>query len=83
MDCPSEEQFDTNEIREVANIESLRFNIPERRLDVRHTGGYHGIFCSLDSLGLDTRLVSSEQVATPTTMKSSGKRGVFYFKSSL
>ena len=54
-------------LEEVANIESLRFNIPERRLDVRHTGGYHGIFVALDSLGLDTRLVSSEQVATPTT----------------
>ncbi len=54
-------------LEEVTNIESLRFNIPERRLDVLHTGGYHGIFAALDSLGLDTRLVSSEQVTTPTT----------------
>ena len=49
------------------NIESLRFDIPERRLDVYHTSGYEKIFGALDSLGLDTQFISSEQAATPMT----------------
>ncbi len=43
------------------NIESLRFDIVERRLDVYHTSGYDNIFAALDSLGLDTQFISSKQ----------------------
>jgi len=67
MDCPSEEQMIRMKLEGLTNIESLRFDIPERRLDVCHTSGYEGIFAALDSLGLDTKFISSEQVATPTT----------------
>ena len=65
MDCPSEEQMIRMKLEEFANIESLQFDISGRRLDVCHTGGYDSIFAALDSLGLDTRLISSEQVASP------------------
>jgi hypothetical protein len=54
-------------LEELTNIESLRVDIPERRLDVCHTNGYDSIFAALDSLGLDTKFISSEQVATLIT----------------
>jgi len=54
-------------LEELTNIESLRFDIPERRLDVYHTSGYDSIFAALDSLGLDTKFISSGQAATPMT----------------
>ena len=65
MDCPSEEQMIRMKLEEFANIESLQFDIAGRRLDVCHTGGYDSIFAALDSLGLDARLISSEQVTSP------------------
>jgi Co/Zn/Cd efflux system component len=64
MDCPSEEQMIRMKLEEFANIESLQFDIPGRRLDVCHTDGHDSIFTALDSLGLDTRFVSSEQVTS-------------------
>ena len=67
MDCPSEEQMIRMKLEELTNIESLRFDIPERRLDVYHTSGYDSIFAALDSLGLDTKFISSGQAATPMT----------------
>jgi len=67
MDCPSEEQMIRMKLEELTNIESLRFDIPERRLEVCHTSGHDSIFAALDSLGLDTKFISSEQVATPMT----------------
>ena len=67
MDCPSEEQLIRMKLEDFTNIESLRFDIPERRLDVCHTSGYESILAALDSLGLDTQFVSSEQVASPMT----------------
>ena len=50
---------------EFPNIESLQFDIPGRMMDVCHTGGHDSILAALDSLGLDTRFVSSEQVTSP------------------
>ena len=59
MDCPSEEQMIRVRLDELENIDSLRFDIPGRVLDVYHTGGYDKIFAALESLDLDTSLVSS------------------------
>ncbi len=67
MDCPSEEQMIRMKLEELTNIESLRFDIPKRRLEVYHTSGYDSIFAALERLGLDTKVISSEQVATPMT----------------
>ena len=67
MDCPSEEQMIRMKLEELTNIQSLQFDIPERRLDVYHTSGYDSIFAALDSLGPDTKFISSGQAATPMT----------------
>ena len=46
-------------LEERAGIQSLQFNIPGRNLEVCHTDNVDGIFVALDSLQLDTKLVSS------------------------
>jgi len=50
----------------LTNIEFLEFDIPGRTLEVYHTDSYDNLFAALDSLQLDTKVVSSE----PTDMVS-------------
>ncbi len=59
MDCPSEEQMIRMKLAEQANIRSLDFDIPGRRLTVYHTDDYQQIHRELDSLKLGTSLVDS------------------------
>jgi Co/Zn/Cd efflux system component len=59
MDCASEEQLVRLKLQEVSNISSLEFDLPNRRLDVFHTGDYQLIFEALNSLQLDTTLIES------------------------
>ncbi len=60
MDCPSEEQMIRMKLGGMNNIHSLQFDIPGRRLEVCHTGGHEDLLSALDSLKLDTELVSSQ-----------------------
>jgi Co/Zn/Cd efflux system component len=48
----------------LTNIESLEFDIPGRTLEVYHTDSYDNLLAALDSLRLDTKLVSSEPTDT-------------------
>ena len=60
MDCPAEEQMIRMKLKGVAGIQDLKFDIPERVLEVYHTGGHGGILAALEDLQLDAKLVSSE-----------------------
>ncbi|MBE0637620.1 MAG: cation transporter [Bacteroidales bacterium] len=60
MDCPSEESMIRLKLEDVAEIKQLEFNIPERRLDVYHTGGLDKIESSLKSLNLGATMAGSE-----------------------
>ena len=60
MDCPSEERMIRMKLERLANIKSLQFNIPSRKLEVYHTDSYDSILTALNSLQFDTKLVSSE-----------------------
>jgi Co/Zn/Cd efflux system component len=62
MDCPAEEQLIRAKLDGMAGVAGLTFHIPERRLEVYHTGGYEDIGVALESLRLDTTLISSEGV---------------------
>jgi Co/Zn/Cd efflux system component len=64
MDCPSEERTIRMKLEGLANIQSLDFDIPGRRLEVCHTDSYNSILAALDSLHLDARLISSEPTET-------------------
>ena len=59
MDCPSEEQMIRMRLDDLEPIKSLYFDIPNRRLTVYHEGNDQDIFQRLDSLKLDTSLISS------------------------
>ena len=59
MDCPSEEQMIRMRLDGYKPIKSLDFDIPKRRLTVYHEGNDQEIFLRLDSLKLDTSLISS------------------------
>ncbi len=59
MDCPSEERMIRMKLEGLTNIESLEFDIPGRTLEVYHTESYDNLLAALDSLDLDTKVVSS------------------------
>lgn len=61
MDCPSEEQLIRLKLENIKNISSLQFDIPNRRLDVYHTGDYKPIFNEIDKLQLATLFVESNE----------------------
>ncbi len=60
MDCPSEERMIRMKLEGLSNVRSLLFDIPGRSLVVHHTEDYHNLLAALDSLHLDTKLLSSE-----------------------
>jgi Co/Zn/Cd efflux system component len=62
MDCPSEERMIRMKLDGFSEIQSLNFDIPERKLEVYHTNKYDNILAALESLHLDTTLISSEPV---------------------
>ncbi len=58
MDCPSEVQLIRMKLDSVSEIEALDFDIPQRRLTVVHKGSYEPILQELETLKLDTSLLS-------------------------
>ena len=59
MDCPSEERMIRMKLEGLSGIQSLQFDIPGRKLEVHHTDNKDHILAALNSLNLDTKLVSS------------------------
>lgn len=59
MDCPSEEQIIRMKLEGLANIKSLEFDIPNRILNVFHTGDDQEIFRQLDKLKFDTKIIKT------------------------
>jgi len=71
MDCPSEERMIRVKLEGFTSIQYLQFDIPGRKLDVYHTDSGDNIFAALDSLQLDTELVSSEQTDPVSSVSAS------------
>ncbi len=67
MDCPAEEQMVRMKLEDVAGIKELKFDLPNRLLEVIHTGDVEAIKASLDELNLGTsHLVTSAFTRTGT-----------------
>ncbi len=62
MDCPAEEQLIRAKLDGMEGIRNLAFDIPDRRLEVYHAGSHEIVYRALESLRLDTRLISSETI---------------------
>ena len=62
MDCPAEEQMIRAKLEGMDHIQSLKFDIPGRILEIYHTDSYKGFLTALESLQLDTKLISTEGV---------------------
>ena len=60
MDCPSEEQMIRMKLDGLNEIRHLNFDIPNRKLEVIHTGEVESIADRIHSLNLGSRLESSE-----------------------
>ncbi len=60
MDCPSEEQMIRMKLEEFHQIQALEFDIPQRELKVHHTGQAEPILAALESLRLNTTLISTK-----------------------
>lgn len=70
MDCPSEERMIRLKLEGLTGIQSLQFDIPGRKLEVYHADNIDSILAALDSLQLDTKLVSSEFTDTANINES-------------
>lgn len=62
MDCASEEQLVRMRLQNFAAVNSLHFDLQNRRLLVYHDGDAQQILSALEELGLHTRLISSELI---------------------
>ncbi len=65
MDCPSEEQMIRMKLAEMSSIQALVFDIPNRRLEIYHTGGHEDILVQLESLHLGASVIFSEEAQPP------------------
>src|SRR5690554_7623788 len=61
MDCPSEEQLIRMKLQNFDTVKSLEFDIPNRKLNVYHSGNPEPIFSALEALNLNTTLLSTEE----------------------
>ena len=61
MDCPSEEQLIRMKLQNFDSIELLEFDIPNRKLSVYHNGNPEPVFSALETLNLNTTLISTEE----------------------
>jgi len=61
MDCPSEEQLIRMKLQNHDTIKSLDFDIPNRKLEVYHSENPESILSALETLNLNTTLISTEE----------------------
>lgn len=59
MDCPSEEQMIRLKLEGLTGINSMRFDIPNRQLDIYHTNNHEPIFKALNDLQLGASILES------------------------
>lgn len=80
MDCPSEEQMIRMSLSDLTTIESLEFDIPNRKLTVYHQEKSDQILLRLDRLNFNTSLIESISVDdyTATSENSQGERKLLW-----
>lgn len=74
MDCPGEEQLIRIKLQKLEGIRSLTFDLSHRKLTVYHEGKPEPILSALDTLDLDTTLVSSGKSSEDTGADTDNKQ---------
>lgn len=74
MDCPSEEQLIRMKLQYFDEVKALEFDIPNRKLSVYHSGNSEPIFSALDTLNLNTTLISTEENNSAIQTESSNSQ---------
>jgi Co/Zn/Cd efflux system component len=78
MDCPSEENLIRMKLEGHTSIVKLDFRIDDRELIVYHDENEKKILSSLDSLSLDTKLVSSEETDAEVKSDAQVQSGILW-----
>ena len=80
MDCPSEEQMIRIKLEAFSDVKQLSFDIPNRKLEVFHTGEVDKIHQAISELKLNEKLVHTEnQVDLPLTTENSKQRKTLWW----
>ncbi|CAI3124395.1 Zinc transporter ZitB [Acinetobacter oleivorans] len=75
MDCSAEEQMVRMTLSSVEEVKGLEFDLPNRQLQVAHTGGLDKITSKLETLGYGAKLESTvkSEGSLPETIDLSGQ----------
>ena len=80
MDCPSEEQMIRMKLEPYKEVKQLSFDIPNRKLEVYHTGEVEKIHQALSELKLNDRLENTEDEAElPLAADESKQRKILWW----
>jgi Co/Zn/Cd efflux system component len=80
MDCPSEESIIRMKLDDIKEIQSLNFDIPNRKLLVYHKGNLDAITQSISSLNFNSELISTEQTADILDIQSNNQQSSLLWK---
>lgn len=73
MDCPSEEQMIRMKLESYNQIKHLDFDIPNRKLEVFHSGKIDEIHSAISKLKFNEKLLKTEEVEMPV-LENQGKQ---------
>jgi len=76
MDCSSEEQMIRMRLESFDQVKQLSFDIPNRLLEVFHTGEVKLIQEAIRSLKMNDTLIDTEKVEAPTAVDDSTQRKI-------
>jgi len=62
MDCAAEESVVRMKLEKLKNIKALKFDIPQRKLDVIHEGKAEPITAAIESINLNSSFVKTEEI---------------------
>lgn len=80
MDCPSEEQMIRMKLEPYKEVKQLSFDIPNRKLEVYHTGEVDNIHQPISELKLNDRLENTEDKADmPLATDDSKQRKILWW----
>ncbi len=79
MDCPSEEQMIRMKLESYNQIKYLEFNIPNRKLEVYHSGAIDEIHSSISELKFSEKLLKTEEAEIPVVEDQTKQKSILWW----